>query len=245
MSVTSALFRNSTFAFVAFFGFVVLAFWPSYFSRLLDQQTYHAHAHGVAMLLWCLLLIGQAYLIRVNQRVLHRRLGKISFVLVPIIAVTTIRFIHFRLADIPVPQLPPAAYYLLALILNALIVFIALYALAIHFRHTPALHARFMLCTVFPLFTPVTDRLIGQYSPSIAALVPTIDRTPVLPVAGFLLADAILIALSVWDLTKKPRQYVFPIALVLLGLYHVSVLTFHDLPLWRTFCSWFLNLPLS
>lgn len=245
MNMTSVLLRNSGFAFAGFFVFVVFAFWPTYFSRLFDQPTYHSHAHGLAMLLWCLLLIAQAYLIRTNRRDWHRSLGKTSFVLVPVIAITTINFIHFRLDDIPVPQLPPAAYYLLALILNALIVFIALYALAIHYRHQTALHARFMLCTIFPLFTPVTDRLIGKHIPAMVELVPRIDGTPVLPVAGFVLADVILLALTIWDLLSRRKIYAFPAALGLLLLYHASVLTFHEMPFWRRFCSWFLNLPLS
>lgn len=243
--LTSLLLRNSGFAFVAFFAFVVLAFWPSYFSRVLDQASYHPHAHGLAMVLWCLLLIAQAYLIRTNRRDWHRSLGKTSFVLVPVIVVTTINFIHFRLDDIPVPQLPPVAYYLLALILNALIVFVALYALAIRYRRQAALHARFMLCTIFPLFTPVTDRLIGNYLPSIVELVPRIDGTPVLPVVGFILADAMLIALAIWDLLSGRKVYAFPAALGLLLLYHASVLTFYEMAFWRQFCTWFLNLPLS
>lgn len=243
--LTGALLRNSAFAFAAFFGLVIVAFWPSYFARLLYQPSYHAHVHGAAMLLWCLLLSAQAYLIRTNHREWHRRLGKVSFVLVPVIVVTTINFLHFRLDDIPVPQLPPVAYYLVALILNALIVFVVLYALAIRYRRHTALHARFMLCTIFPLFTPVTDRLIGSHLPAITALVPTIDGTPMLPVAGFMLADAILIVLTLWDLRSDRRIFAFPVALALLVLYHVSVLTFHGLPVWRRFCSWFLNLPLS
>ena len=237
--------RNSSFALAAFLVFVVLAFWPSYFSNLLDQPTYHPHAHGIAMLLWCVLLIAQPYLIRSGRRELHRRIGKLSFALVLAIVLTTANFIHFRLGDIPVPQLPPAAYYVLSLILNALLVFVVLFTLAIRYRKNTAIHARFMLCTVFPLFTPVTDRLIGNYAPGLAAFVPQIAGTAVLPVVGFALADLILIGLSIWDLRAGRRIYAFPVALGLLLAYHASVLTFYAFPFWQRFCSWFLNLPLS
>jgi len=245
MNIMHAINRNAVFGFGIFFVFMILAFWPSYFSRVLSQQSYHAHAHGIAMLLWCALLITQAFLIRNRHRALHKWIGKLSFALVPIIVLTTVNFIHFRLRDIPVPQLPTAAYYLLALILNALVVFVALYALAIYYRHNAALHARYMIATVFPLFTPVTDRLIGAHLPSVVGLVPRIEGTPVLPVVGFALADAILIALALWDWRFNRRIVAFPIALGLLLLYHASVLTFYDFGPWRSFCSWFMNLPLS
>lgn len=245
MNVTNALIRNSVTGFAVFFGFMVLAFWPSYFSRLLAQQSYHAHAHGIAMVLWCILLIAQAWLIRTGQRKLHRAVGKLSFALVPIIVLTTVNFIHFRLSDIPVPQLPSAAFYVLALILNALVAFVILYALAIHHRDNAPLHARYMASTIFPLFTPVTDRLIGAHWPSLVPLVPRIDGAPVLPVVGFILADAILILLVILDWRSKRRLNAFPIALAVLLAYHASVLTLHDIAAWRSFCSWFMNLPLS
>jgi hypothetical protein len=127
---------------------------------------------------------------------------------------------------------------------NALVAFLLLYGLAMWFRREPAVHARFMIATLFPLFTPVTDRLIGRYVPAIVPLVPRIGGSPVLPTAGFLLADVLLVALSVWDWRTNKRR-VFPVALVVLVLYHASVLTFHQFDFWRRFAEWFLTLPLS
>jgi hypothetical protein len=129
--------------------------------------------------------------------------------------------------------------------LNAVAAFALFYGLAIYYRHDSQRHARWMLCTVFPLFTPVTDRLIGAHAPSLVGLVPRIDGSPVVPVAGFVLADAILVALALWDWRANKRTDVFPIALGALLLYHVSVLTLHRVPAWHAFCAWFLSLPLS
>jgi hypothetical protein len=81
------------------------------------------------MTAWCLLLIAQGSLIRFNRRSLHKLLGTTSFVLVPIIVITTVQFIHFRLQG--AGELPDVALYVLALIINALIVFVALFGLAI------------------------------------------------------------------------------------------------------------------
>ncbi len=245
MRVTNALNRNAVFAFALFFALMVWAFWPSYFSRLLEQPTYHPHAHGIAMVLWCVLLVAQATLIRSNNRPLHRKLGKFSYLFIPIIVVSTVNFIHFRLQGIPPSQLPVGAFYVLALILNALVVFVVLYGLAMSYRHNPALHSRYMVSTIFPLFTPVTDRLIAAHFQSIAALVPRIGGSPVLPAAGFLLADLILVGLTLWDWQANRRFSAFPVALGLLLVYHFSVLTFYDLAFWQAFCHWFATLPLS
>jgi hypothetical protein len=102
-----------------------------------------------------------------------------------------------------------------------------------------------MLCTVFPLFTPVTDRLIGAHFRPLLAWVPRIDGVAVAPVIGFALADALLLALTLWDWRAKRQIAVFPIALGLLVAYHVSVLTLHRMPAWRSFAEWFAALPLS
>lgn len=240
---TRAVYRHGLWWFIPFFVAMLIAFWPSYFSRITQQPSYHAHAHGLAMILWCAMLIAQASLVRLGRPALHRQLGKLSYVLVPLIVITTVNFIHFRVQG--VTQLGNLGLYLLALILNALVVFVILFGLAIYYRRDRAMHSRYMLCTIFPLFTPITDRLIGAHMPSLVGLVPRIDGAPILPTVGFLLADAMLVALAVWDWRVNRRVNVFPVALGLLVAYHVSVLTFYRWPAWEGFGAWFVGLPLS
>ena len=95
---SALLFRSSAWLFGLFSAAMVVAFWPSYFSRLADQPTSHAHWHGIAMTLWLALLVSQAWLIRSGNRATHRRMGTLSYVLVPLIVLTTVRFIHFRVS---------------------------------------------------------------------------------------------------------------------------------------------------
>jgi hypothetical protein len=222
---------------------MLVAFWPSYFARLGLQETYHPHAHGLSMALWCVMLVAQASLMRSGNRRLHAKIGKLSYVLVPLMVASTLNFISFRLQG--VPQVTPFILYFLALIVNALVAFLVLYALAMVYRRRPALHARYMVSTVFPLFTPVTDRLIGRFLPSLVPMVPRIDGSPVLPFAGFVLADAMLVGLFLWDWRVNRRVDVFLVAFAVLVLYHVSVMTFYRLPVWASFAAWFLALPLS
>jgi hypothetical protein len=193
------------------------------------------------------MLVLQAQLIRTQRRALHKRIGKLSYFLAPAVIVITISFVPYRVAGaVPsVEQLSSFVLYFLALTLIAVAAFALFFGLAIHYRHDSQRHARWMVCTVFPLFTPVTDRLIGAHVPSLAAFVPTIDRSPILPVAGFVLADLILVALALWDWRANKRTDVFPIALGVLLVYHASTLTLYRVPAWHAFCVWFLNLPLS
>jgi hypothetical protein len=192
------------------------------------------------------MLVVQAQLIRTKRRALHRTIGKLSFVLAPAVVVVTTVVIHQRvgagLAGVPV--LPAIALHFFALTLLSLVAFAIFYGLAIAARRDSPTHARWMVCTVFPLFTPVTDRLIGAYTP-LARYLPQIDGTPILPTVGFLAADLILVALAWWDWRTHRRRDVFLVALGVLLLYHVGTLALHRVPLWGAFCAWFLALPLS
>ncbi len=222
---------------------MILAFWPSYFSRLTAQPSLHHHAHGLAMTLWLVLLIAQASLMRSGNRALHRRLGLLSYVLVPVIVVVTLRFVHYTLQEGP-PQLGAYGLFFLALAVMTLVAFVVLFALAMLYRAQPAVHARFMISTLFPLFPPVTDRLIGRFMPSIIDSMPRIGGGAILQCAGFGIADTILAGLAVWDWQKNGRR-VFPIALVIVVVGQAAILNLHRFAFWQAFGPWFVSLPLS
>jgi len=243
ISSSAALFRNSFWLFAAFALAMLVAFWPSYFSRLTAQTTSHAHQHGAAMIAWCALLVAQSGLIRTNRRRTHRRLGAVSYALVPLVVITTVRFIHFRIGN--VEALTPGWLYFVALVLNTLVVFLLFYGLAMYHRRDSGTHARFMVCTLFPIFPPVTDRLIAFYQPQFISVFPVIDGGPVLPLFGFALADAMVLALAVWDWRTNRRRDVFPVALAALLICQSAILTFHRFAWWAEFAGWFWGLPLT
>ncbi len=240
MKLEKTLFQKSHFYFIVFFLFALLAFWLSYFTKILDQENYRMHTHGITLILWCLMLISQAYLIRTKNNAWHKRIGKFSYVLVPLIIFTTLDLLKYRLEE--VTTLGPLDFFFIALVVNALIAFAILYGLAILYRKKSALHARFMICTIFPMFTPITDRIIYTYFPSILPYLPAIEEVPTAPIVGFLMADLILIGLSIWDWISHKRWNVFPVALAILLFYHYSVLNFYQFDFWKSFCQWFTHL---
>jgi len=221
---------------------MVLAFWPSYFSRLADQPSVHHHAHGLAMTAWLALLIAQASLMRAGNRALHRRLGLLSYVLVPVIVVVTLRFVHYTVRE--VPDLGEYGLFFLALVVWTLVTFVTLFALAMIYRKQPAVHARFMVSTLFPLFPPVTDRLIARFMPSVLGIVPTIGGAEILQVAGFAIADTILVGLVIWDWQKNNRR-VFLVALAIVVAGQAVIMNAHRVGLWQAFGPWFVGLPLT
>ncbi len=64
MKLERTLYQKSDLLFAVFFLFVLAGFWLTYFTKLLDQENYRMHVHGMALILWCLMLISQAFLIR-------------------------------------------------------------------------------------------------------------------------------------------------------------------------------------
>jgi len=221
---------------------MVVAFWPSYFSRLADQPSVHSHAHGLAMTAWLALLIAQASLMRAGNRALHRRLGLLSYLLVPVIVVVTLRFVHYTVRE--VPELGDYGLFFLALVVFTLVTFVSLFALAMLYRKQPAVHARFMVSTLFPLFPPVTDRLIARFAPSVLAWMPRIGGAEILQVAGFAIADTILVGLALWDWQKNSRR-VFVVALAIVVAGQAAIMNVHRFGFWRAFGPWFVSLPLT
>lgn len=236
MKLETSLHQRGYLYFVAFFLFMLAGFWFTYFTRILDQENYRLHVHGVLLITWCLMLIAQAWLIRTNRRPLHRKVGKLSYVVVPAIIIFTTDLLLYKMRTAGVD------YVFIALVLNALIVLAIFYGLAIYYRKNAGIHARYMLCTIFPMFTPITDRIIGVYGRGIRPYIYEINGHPFPPAVGFAMADLILVGLSIWDWRSHKRLNVFPLALGVLIFYHFSVLNFYKYEWWRAFCEWFVSI---
>ena len=191
MQIDNLLHRNSVVLFAVFVAVIVRGFWPSYYAhpwQTLPATRYHVHAGLVTA--WLLMLLTQAYLIGSNRRALHRRVGKASYVLAPLIVVTFVIMIHGsgavqrHAANDPI-RLQTFLFY----VLGAAVLFVTFYALAMLNRHTPATHARYMVSTLFPIYSASTDRLIGRGFPD----------NQLAAVCAWFAGDLILLTLAIWD----------------------------------------------
>lgn len=234
MQRTGTLYHNAVFAFIALAMAAAVGFWPTYFSRL-SESSIHAHAHGLAMSAWVLLLIGQAYLIRTGRRSIHRQLGKLSFVLVPIIVLATMSFANASLRDDGLVAFRLHIFYIQV---HLVFLFVLAYTLAIRNRRNPAVHARFMICTALTLLDPIFARVIifNIWMPDNIAYVQAIT---------YALVDLILIGLIASDWRREWRLRVYPAMLAAFVTLQVPNFLVVQTGAWRSFAAWFQGLPLS
>lgn len=240
MKLEKALYQKSYLYFIVFFLLALVGFWFTYFTRILDQENYRMHTHGTTLILWCLMLIVQPYLIRTKRYTLHKKIGWFSYLLVPALLFTTLDLLKYKMAGRPI--LGTMDYFFIALVLNSLIAFVILYGLAIYFKDKPTVHARYMVATALTMMTPITDRITHIYFPSFVPYLPTIEGNPIAPIVGFVIVDILLLVLCCWDLISHKRWNVFPVVLIILVAYHYSVFNFHALGFWQNFCQWFVQI---
>jgi hypothetical protein len=235
MSVTRALHRNSVFFFILLPVFAVWGFWPTYFAQAIRPITIIDHAHGIAMFGWCAMLIAQAWLIRSRRRNVHRALGTFSYVLVPIIAISTLMLAN---QQINARGLTFQGLYILMLQISILPQFLIFYALAIRNRKRSDVHARWMVCTALPMIDPIFARifLFNVLSP---------EQAPMAQVFTYLMTDLVAIALLTWDWRREQRRDVFLPALIVLVILQLPTFTLVGSAGWAAFAEWFAGLALS
>jgi len=243
LNLNQFLYQRSAIYLIAFFGFALLAFWNSYFSILRKPMTFYVHFHGIFMTLWCLMLIVQAFLIRAKKYTIHTIIGKASYLIFPLLILSTLLLIHATIRKSP--EVNFGTYFSMTLMFNATVVAAIIYCLGIYFRKDSLTHARYMVCTIFPMFTPLTDRIIYKYIQPLIEFAPKLEGVPVVPFFGFLLADLLVISLAVWDWKTHQRKDVFLIVLGLLLIYHISLFTFYKFGFWQDFSAWFYRLNLT
>ncbi|HEY0316593.1 MAG TPA: hypothetical protein VGC28_10060 [Sphingomonas sp.] len=180
-------------------AFVLIGFGPSWFVRPIfgQPQGYGPLSailvlHGTLMTAWLALAMTQPLLIAAGNRALHRSLGVAGAVLaVLIVPVVPLATLHAMRAG-GVPAFP-TIYVFFAVNIVGLIAFETAIALAIVKRREPEVHKRLMTLSLIVLIPPA------------------IGRTPVLdalmPISGFLLADAIILAGCLYDRATRGRVH--------------------------------------
>ncbi len=186
------------------------------------------------MMLWVGMLITQAFLIRFKKRSLHRLIGKLSYGLVPVLIIALILLAHSRIV-IGEDGILPTRLYTLFLQLSLLAIFVIAYGLAIAKRQTPALHARYMICTALTLIDPAVARILLNLAPF------PFDYQ----VLTFALTDLILAVLIIMERGQKRGREVFPRMFGVFVFFQSFNLTLTNSNVWTHFSEWFARLPLT
>ena len=242
MQLTNALYRNSVLILGAFLIFAFYAFWPGYFHNPLSVLDYHVHLHSIIASAWVVLLVAQAYLIRTKRRSIHRQLGRVSYVLAPLVFLTTLSAFHNAMqgeGDTAYGQ------HMISLMVGEIVLFGLMYGLAMHNRAVPAIHARYMICTPLPMIGPVFNRILGSDFPNQMAFLPTIDGHMVPQYLTVPATFLIIGLLALWDWKSHNRKDVFPLILVLFVVFEGAPFVVYRWSITETLVQSFLNLPLS
>jgi hypothetical protein len=170
-------------------------FFPSYFSHFprFAGTAAAIHAHVITVLLWFALLITQALLARRGDLDTHRRVGTLSFVLVPVMFVGILLAVDAGQLRAKNPDLVLATAFDAGL-------FGCFFALGIHHRHRPDYHARYMILAAVPFLNPALGRLLS-------------------PMISLPLELLIIVGLLVRERIKRgtPRPYAVGLAVFVLG----------------------------
>lgn len=201
-------YRRISFLFVLLLAVISWGFYKTYiiFFPSFTGFVFAQHFHGAMMMTWMIFLIVQPLLIRSGKIKIHRAIGKLSFLIAPLL-VTSIflvtRMVYFR-PDSPSHQEKIAE---IALPTPLMIAFAVFYILAIINRKNTTAHMRYMIGTSLLMIGPGLARaLIIYYNYSSDASIIFCDLLSIGIAALLLLSDII-----------KRRPYI-PYTIVLIGI---------------------------
>jgi hypothetical protein len=162
-------YRNIGYFLLALPVIFVAGFWIPYFSEIphFDASiTVPVHLHALLLFGWVALLVVQPLAIRLGAFDLHRILGRISYVLMPLIVVSAVAMLHKEyhehLASGMGLRAAGAAEFLSVSQLVLLGIFYC--SAIIHIKkHEVALHMRYMICVAFVLLPAGLARILGYW----------------------------------------------------------------------------------
>jgi uncharacterized membrane protein len=222
------LYFRSPWYFALLLLVAIAGFYPSYYSRLGDARALH-HFHGIMATLWILLLIGQGWLMRQKKVALHRSVGKLSLLLVPLFAISGVMIVHDMLtrdsgfARTFGPRLAFAD-------LSSIAWFVFAYCMALHYRGNMALHARFMASTALPLLPPALARLVSG--------VPGVTSFDMALHISFAAAELIVLALLLHDRKLGKMRAPYLLLIATLALQQASFMVSMNFAPWRAVVGW-------
>ena len=229
-------FSRSSLLFALFLMLAVVAFWPSYVSQPFASSSGYIHLHAATATLWMALLVAQPLAIRNRRFALHRALGRLSWILAPLVLVSIVLLANSRIRGAPV-----GAYaiqtYILYLQVSLAVLFALSWLAGILTRRRMPLHARFMACTAVTLIDPILVRLLLWFDP-------TPDWNYQWLTFG--VTDLVLLSLIWRERHATQGRGVFPAMLVLFVIVQAPALTgWTQDPAWQSFARWFAALPLT
>lgn len=153
-------YQSAFFYYFLAFIIVIIGFWSSFFTQLGSTKFGHL-IHGISATLWMLVPVVQAWLIRHERHSLHRTIGKISLLLVPIVFFSGLYVVRFMVLREPILTQLGAKFVLLDV--GSMIFFVSAIALAIKniYKWNIELHSQWMTCSMLIVLEPAIERVFA------------------------------------------------------------------------------------
>lgn len=208
-------YKNLSVFFAVILAFVVWGFFRTYFGLFptFAGITTVQHFHGAMLLSWFAMLIVQPLLIRYKKFELHKKLGKVSYVQIPLILISI--FLVTKIGYIRNAAILPKEQNIggLALNLPDIFAFAIFYILAmVNKKNTPA-HMRYMIATSLLMLGPGTGRAFIIYGGM---------SFPQGVMYSMILTEIIAVALIVYDKIKGNSLKPYLVTLAVLILLHIT-----------------------
>jgi hypothetical protein len=227
--------QNSGWYAAAMLALTLFAFWPTYIRRLPARLDLYTHVHAALMTTWFVMLIVQPFLIRRDLRAWHRRLGRLSYVLVPAIVVSWVLLTHLRARSMPEELFGrEGKFFYLPFVASVL--FLSAYGMAILRRRVTPLHARYMVCTALSAGDAVLSRIVFVHFPPLT-------NPLAYQVIGFGVTDLVLAILLLID--RGPYRRAFTHMFGVFVTLHLVWFTAGQTSAWLAVVRWFRSLPLT
>lgn len=241
-STTRINFNRAYYYFIGFALIVLLGFWDRYFSQIIAGISNYAnyfHFHGIMALLWIAILIVQPILIRKKKFKAHRFIGKLSFIVMPLLIISLLMVTHY-LGNITNGELNFIDVTIGNNVGGGIGIILLFYIIAMWNRDDVNIHARAMIATVIPFIDPALARLILGFLPN----VPPTFITPI----TFSIISILLIILIIVERKTKRGRWIFPLCFFINIVFSALLYTgtVIKIPIIDpAFGKWFRQLPLT
>jgi len=194
-------YRYLGYFFLLLIPLVFFGFYKTYFIQFPtfnNVKHNYIHVHAAIAIAWVSLIIVQPFLI-VNKKITwHRKLGKLSYIVFPLLMLSFIPMVINKLNS----DTPKDAFF--AIGDGTLLVLF--YSLAIYYRKKSTVHMRYMIAAALVLFGPTVGRIL----PNLLGFGDIATQN-----IQFAIIQSILVALVLFD--KKNKRKYFPYLIAIAG----------------------------
>jgi len=161
-------YKNLGYYFLILLVFVALGFYYPYFSLFPEFKsvTIIIHIHAIALFLWLLILMVQPLLIRHQKYEAHKKLGKFTYFLLPVVIFSMVGVIRQGYLE-GISEKMSSTQSLKAQFTNivGIFTFLLYYSMAILniLKGNVGLHMRYMICLFLEFVPPTFGRTLGYW----------------------------------------------------------------------------------